>query len=75
MRNAGVLRAVNPILGILLVSQVTTGLLHDMPTHKAFEVLHGGGGIALAVVAAIHLARNWSWVKANLLQKPSAIKA
>ena len=70
-RNA-LLRIVNPVLGILAVNQIATGLLGDELSHEAFEVLHEAGGITLAVVATLHVILNWNWVKANMLRMTSA---
>ncbi len=72
-RNA-LLRIVNPVLGFLAISQITTGLLGDVLSHDAFEVLHEGGGITLAVVAVLHVVLNWNWVKVNMLRMAPAEK-
>ena len=69
-----VLKIVNPILGVLLLNQVLTGLLHDMLPHNAYEVLHEGGGIVFAIAALLHVVLNWNWIKANFLRKPPTIK-
>ncbi len=75
MKKTDVLKVVNPILGILLLNQILTGLLADMLPREVFGVLHQGGGIAFAVLAVLHLILNWNWIKANYFQKPSAIKS
>lgn len=76
MMKTAVLRIVNPILGVLSVNQITVGILHDMLPHKAFEILHEGGGIVLTVVAAFHVALNWNWIKVNFFHKrPLIVKA
>ena len=69
MTRTSVLKIVNPILGVLLLNQVITGLLHDVLPHEAFEVLHGGGGIVFAIVALLHVMLNWNWIKANFFRK------
>lgn len=69
MKRNSVLKIVNPILGLLLLNQVAVGLLHDILSHKTFEVLHQGGGIVLTVVAAVHVVLNWNWIKVNFLLK------
>jgi len=74
MRNS-VLKVLNPILGVLLVSQVVTGLLHGSLSHEAYEILHEGGGILFAVTAVMHVILNWNWVKANFLRRKAATKA
>jgi len=74
MKRITLLKIVNPILALLVVSQILTGLLGDSLPHEAFEILHKDGGFVLAGVAALHLFLNWNWVKANYFKKraPSA---
>jgi len=74
MKKNSVLKIVNPILGVLLLNQVLTGLLHDVLPHKVFEVLHEGGGIVFAIVAVLHVILNWNWIKANFFRKPPTTK-
>ncbi len=64
------LKIVNPVLGVLLLSQALTGLVHGFLPRRLFEVVHQGNGVMLVLVAAIHVILNWSWIKANFLQKP-----
>ena len=72
MKRNDMLKIVNPILAVLLLNQVLTGLLNDVLPHGLYEVLHGGSGIILTVVATIHIILNWNWVKANFLKKHPA---
>ncbi len=74
MTRTSVLKIVNPILEVLLLNQVMTGLLHDMLPHEAYEVLHEGGGIVFAIVALLHVILNWNWIKANFFRKLPANK-
>lgn len=69
MGKAAALKVVNPVLGVLLVSQLVTGLVGDSLPHEVFEVLHEGGGIALVAMAVLHVILNWSWVRANYLRR------
>lgn len=57
------LKAINPILGILMVNQLVTGLFAHTLSADLFEIVHKGGGITLAFLATLHLALNWRWVK------------
>ena len=59
------LKILNPILGVLLVNRIVTGIFHEALPHEAFEIMHEGGGLVLAVVAILHVILNWHWVKAN----------
>jgi hypothetical protein len=74
MKRNDMLKVVNPILGLLVLSQILTGIFGEALPYKAFEILHKGGGYFLASVVALHLFLNWNWVKANYFKKraPSA---
>jgi hypothetical protein len=64
---------VNPILAVLVVNQILTGLFGRSLSHEAFEILHKDGGFVLAGFATLHLILNWNWVKANYFRRaPSA---
>jgi hypothetical protein len=63
------LKVLNPVLGTAVLSQVVTGLLSGVLPRSSFELLHQGGGIALAICAALHLGLNWNWVKATYLRR------
>ena len=75
MTRASVLKIVNPILGVLLLNQVATGLLHGVLPYEAFEVLHEWSGILLVVVVIVHVILNWNWIKTNFFRKEPPIKA
>ena len=69
MKRNTMLTILNPILGVLLLSQVVTGISHKALPHEAFEILHQGGGLLLAVAALLHVTLNWNWVKANFFKR------
>ena len=60
-----VLKLSNPILGILLISQLSTGFLADLLPAGSFGILHKGGAIALAIVSVLHVFLNRNWIKAS----------
>jgi hypothetical protein len=70
MTRASVLKRVNPILGILLINQIVTGLLRGALSYKVYEVMHERAGIVFAIVALLHVALNWNWIRANFFRKP-----
>lgn len=73
MKRNDVLKIINPLLALLVINQITTGLLADDLPHEVFETLHEAGGYALAVVAGLHLILNWNWVKSTYFKrKPAA---
>ena len=66
------LKILNPLLGLLVVNQIATGLLADelfKVSPNAFEMLHETGGILLAVLTVAHLILNWNWIKATYFKK------
>ena len=72
MKRNTMLKVLNPILGVLLVNQIVTGIFHEALSHDAFEIMHQGGGLVLAVVAISHVILNWNWVKANFFKSGPA---
>lgn len=61
------LKRTNPVLFVVLVVQALTGLGHEILPHEWFEWLHPTGGVLLVVLASVHLALNWNWVKSVYL--------
>ena len=69
MNKYNTLKIVNPILLVLVLNQLVTGLVGGKLSHEAFEILHEGGGILLAVAVALHLILNWGWVQSTYRKK------
>lgn len=69
MKKTTALKALNPVLAVLIVSQLTTGILHSRIPHEVYEIVHAGAGYVLAAGVAVHLALNWSWVKAGYFRR------
>ena len=65
MNKPKALKIVNPILGLLMVSQCLSGMLAELLPPIWFEVLHQGGGLLLILVAALHVILNWPWIRAT----------
>ncbi len=70
MKRNNMLKIVNPILAVLVTSQILTGVFGRALPYTAFEILHKDGGFVLAGVAVLHLILNWNWVKANYFKRP-----
>ena len=75
MTKVSVLKVVNPSLGLLLINQAVSGILHSRLPSEVFEIMHGAGGLVLVAVAVLHVILNWSWIKANFFRKKAAEKA
>ena len=69
MKRNSILKILNPILAILLLNQILTGILHDAIPKEVYEFFHEGGGISLTLAAVLHVILNWNWVKANFYKK------
>ncbi len=72
MKRNSALKVLNPILGVLLVSQIATGLFGASIPYETFETVHEGGGILLGVVVVLHVILNWNWIRASYFRKGSA---
>ncbi len=69
MQKNVVLRILNPILAVLVVTQVLSVIFGEQLSHEAFELIHKGGGALLLIGIGLHVALNWSWVRATLLAR------
>ena len=74
MKRNTMLKIVNPILGVLVINQILTGIFGMSLSREAFEILHKDGGFVLAGAAVLHLILNWNWVKANFFKRAPAAK-
>ena len=63
------LKILNPILGLLALNQITTGLLRELLPPDVFLIIHKGGGITFAVAASLHVILNGNWIKANFFRR------
>ena len=63
------LKVVNLVLLVLIINQMVGAFLYSRISHELFVWGHERAGILLAVVAAVHLALNWNWVKANYFKR------
>lgn len=75
MNRNKILKVLNPILGLLLVNQIVTGIFGESLPNELFEILHEGGGYVFAATAVLHVILNWNWVKANMFPGRTSQKA
>lgn len=59
------LKILNPVLVILLISQILTGLFGLKLSPEAFEIFHRKAALVLAGLVVLHLVLNFNWIKAN----------
>lgn len=75
MTRTGMLKVVNPVLGLLVLNQAATAIFRGALPEKTFELMHGLGGPLLLIVAITHLILNWNWVKATYFKSKPADKS
>ena len=73
MNKFGALRIVNTILFFSFILQVITSIIIVLRiriphTQLVFEI-HEYNGLLMIIVAAMHIALNWGWIKANFFKK------
>jgi hypothetical protein len=63
------LKIVNPILALSFAVQAVTGALFalDVNVPTAFYALHKYFGLLMVAMVICHIALNWGWIKANIL--------
>ena len=74
MKRNRFLKVLNPVLAILFVNQILTGMFADMLPRAGFEILHKGGGILFALVGIMHVVLNWGWIQMNYFGRPVSAK-
>jgi hypothetical protein len=65
MKRNEALKVLNPILGLLALSQILTGVLRGFLTRETFLAVHRATGLAFAAAALLHVVLNWNWIKAS----------
>lgn len=74
MNKNAVLKVLNPILAIMIVVQMVTGLLHSRISHEMFEVFHEFWGKMLFGVIILHVVLNWTWVTSAYFRKTGRVE-
>ncbi len=74
MKRNTMLKILNPILGLLLISQMLSGIFRRGLTHEQFEILHKFGGFVLTGAVVLHVILNWNWIKGSFFKRTSATK-
>ncbi|MFC1652543.1 hypothetical protein ACFL3F_02375 [Planctomycetota bacterium] len=69
MNRQHALKSLNPLLALLFITQLSTGLFGGSLSHETFELLHKGGAIVLTLVVLVHVSLNFNWIKAQYLGK------
>ena len=69
MTRNSALKILNPIIGLLMLNQLLTSVFHESISNEIYELLHGGGGLALTALIVLHLILNWGWIKTSYFKK------
>lgn len=69
MKKNTLLKVLNPVLLLLLINQIVSGVFGHVLSHEAFEVLHQGGGMVFLVLSLVHLILNGNWIKATYVPR------
>jgi hypothetical protein len=73
MKRNTALKVLNPIVGVLALCQILSGLLSDFFAHDTFMIVHKTGGIAFAAAAILHVTLNGNWIKVNYFRGNPAV--
>lgn len=55
------LKVINPLIGVLFIVQVGTGVFNDVIPYELFSNAHGLAGYLLSAGVVVHFILNWSW--------------
>ena len=69
MKKNTILKIINPVLLILVISQVLSGMFAMKLNGEAFEIIHKGGGMILLTLVIFHLILNFNWIKVSYFKK------
>jgi len=73
MKRNTALKILNPVLAVLLINQVLTGLFGRELSHEAFEIFHRKAALVLAAFVVLHLILNFNWIKASYFKTKARI--
>jgi predicted Na+-dependent transporter len=59
------LKILNPILFLLIIFQIFSGLNPMIVSYQVHQIV----GILIAVGVLLHLTLNWPWIRTNILRR------
>jgi hypothetical protein len=74
MSRNSILKVLNSIIGIMMLSQILTGVFGRQIPRWVFENFHRHAGGVLGILIVFHIILNWNWIKATYFRKHSAAK-
>jgi hypothetical protein len=75
MPKRAALKILNPVLAILMLSQLLSGLWHSQLSDGTFTWLHVRGGVALVVALVLQVAVNWDQMRSADMRPRNHISA
>lgn len=69
MKRSTALKIISPVIAVMLVIQVFSGLFSDSLSSSAFEIFHEINGLTLAGLIVLHVVLNWNWIKSSFFKK------
>jgi drug/metabolite transporter (DMT)-like permease len=69
MNRINMLKYINPVIAILILSQLLSALFSEVLPNEIFDAWHKGGGILLLLGVLLHLVLNWGWVKSTYFKR------
>lgn len=63
MTKSRALKILNPILGLLVLSQMLSGMFGMQIPHQLFAIIHKKGAYLLLTAIILHVWLNWNWIK------------
>jgi hypothetical protein len=72
MKNSTLLKIVNPLLFIAVLSQFANVLMQKLITADWVIEMHEIIGYSIGALVVLHVMLNWTWVRNNLFKKKLA---
>jgi hypothetical protein len=72
MKNSTLLKIVNPLLFIAVLSQFINVLMQKLIIADWVIEMHEIIGYSIGVLVVLHVMLNWAWVRNNLFKKKPA---
>jgi hypothetical protein len=72
MSKIKLLKIINPLLALIVVIQIFSGIFHDFIMEISYELFkrgHSINGFLLSGLVALHFSLNWNWIKSNYFSR------
>ncbi len=69
MKKNTILKIINPVLLVMSISQVLTGIYGGNLPGRVFDIFHRNSGVVLLALIIFHLLLNYNWVKVSYFRR------